>query len=460
MDAIHKLVSFARNLRYEDLPQEAVDLIKQDFLDYCGNTLAGSSDPSVRRTIEQYTEWGGKPECTVFAYGTKLPSIHAALLNSAMGFAMDYDDTHMQGGHIGVTVFPAALALSELNRAVSGRDFLTAAAAGMEIICRLGVYNTRRVPRHIFGGWCYQALHASFSSAVTAGKLMNLDQETFLDAMGLAYHQAAGTGLSALEHADTKILGPGFGTRNGLTSVFLAKRGVTGAHNVLEGDYGLGLMYHNGCDAKGITAGLGKDFELLNIGFKPFSSCRLGHRTLVAVRELVLANDIKPEEVQSVHIRGSKRVIEQLYDPAESTKNPDCRTAAVFSLPWVVSSMILRRKVGVAELSEEALADRAVHALAQRVFAEVDESVDPADHATPMPVVIKTLRGEFKGMTQSIALGDRGNRIPQDELIEKYYDNASFCVKALSSETKKILLETIRHLEDVADMREIVKLLS
>ena len=459
MDPIYELIDFTINLKYEDLPEDAVKLICQDFLDYCGNTLAGSSDPSIIKTIEQYEYWGGLPECTVLINGCKLPSVSAGLINSAMGFAMDYDDTHIPGGHIGVTVFPPGLAMAEITRAVSGKDFITAVAAGMEVMCRLGRYNKPRVPRHIFGGWCYQALHSSFSSALTAGKLLGLDRETFLNAMGFAYHKAAGTGLSALEHADTKVLGPGFGVQSGLTSVFLAMKGLTGAHNVLEGDYGLGLMYHNGLDAEGIVSGLGTDFELLNMGFKPFSSCRLSHRTLDCVRELVRENDIKPEEVTEVFIKGSKRVIEQLYDPEDYTKNPDCRTAAVFSLPWVVSSMIYNRKVGVAELSPEALADKKIYDLAQRVYAAVDTSVDPGDHAHPMPVIIKTTRGEFTGYTKELALGDRGNRISQEELETKFYDNAKFSLKQKNNEELAKIVKAANTLPEIGDVREIIALM-
>jgi len=460
MDVTHKLVSFIRSLSYDSLPEEVVSLIKQNFLDFCGNTLAGTGDQSVSKTIALFEEWGGKPECSVFMRGLKLPAVHAVLLNATMSFAVDFDDTHMRGGHIGVTVFPPGLAVSEMKGGVSGRDFITAIVAGTELMCRLGTHNALRVPRHIFGGWEYHALHAPFSTVATAGKLLSLDQETFMNAMGLAYQQASGTGLAALEHADTKTLGTGFGCRNGLTSIFLAQRGLTGAHNILEGDYGMGRMYHNGCDAEGMVSKLGEDFELLNMGFKPFASCRLGHRTLAAVRELIFAHDIKADEVVSVKIKGSERVVEQLYTPEETTKKPDSRNGAVFSLPWVVSSLLLRRKVGVGELSEAALADKSVRELASRVFAEVDKNADPADHAAPMPVVIKTKRGDFETKTQPIAPGDRGNRLSQAELEEKFYDNASFCVADVSKERLASIVRMANSLEQVSDMREVVGLLS
>lgn len=460
MDPIIPIVRYLRGIKYETLPGEVIELIKQDFLDYCGNTFAGSSDPVIGKAVSLYSEWGGKPEASVFLHGRKLPAVHAALLNSAMGFAMDFDDTHMRGGHVGITVFPAALAIAEMNGGVSGKDFLAAIAGGMEFFCRLGVYNRRRVDRHIFGGWCYQALHASFSSAATAGMLLGLDEESFLNAMALAYHQAAGTGLSALEPADTKTLGPGFGVRAGLTSVFMAQRGITGSRSILGGEYGLGQMYHRGCDEEGIAAGLGERFEMLDMGFKPYASCRLGHRTLDALSRLMREKNIMAEDVESVHIMGSERVVEQLYTPEEVTKSPRNRITAVFSLPWVVACMLTRGKVGISELSEEALADKGILDLAQRVFAQSDPNVDPADHAAALPVTVKTRRGVFETTVNPIAPGDVGNRMTQGQLEEKYHENAQYSVAPLDKSRRDAVVHIAKHLEDVKDLREIIPLLA
>lgn len=459
MDPIYDIVDFIEDLGYDDLPQEVVQLVKWDLLDFCGNTMAGSADPSVRRAAELYEGWGGTEEATVLLDGRRLPAVHAALINGAKSFAVDFDDTHMQGGHIGAAVFPAALAAAEIRGGVSGCEFIAAAAGAMEFMVRLGVYNARRVERHIFGGWEYHGLHAGFAAAAAAGRLLGLDREKMLNAMGIAYYQASGTGLAALEHADTKLLGPGLGARDGLTAVFMARSGMTGAHNVLGGDYGLGSMYHSGCDGEGMVSELGRRWEMLNIGFKPYASCRLGHRTLAAIGSLVRENGIVPEETERVDIMCSHRVMEQLYDPAEVTKHPKTRSAAVFSLPWAVASLIGRGRVGPSELSEEALGDARTLALAQRVFAEVNPATAPSDHSQPQRVSITTRRGVFEALTPREAPGDRGSRMTQEELEQKYWDNAALCAKAMEREKKSAILELANGLESCSDVAELVGLI-
>jgi 2-methylcitrate dehydratase PrpD len=459
MDPIMPIISYLKNAEYGDLPQDVINLIKQDFLDFCGNTLAGSNDTAIRDVCDLYMNWGGSPECSVFTYNKKLPAVHAALLNSIMAFAMDYDDTHMQGGHVGVAVFPAALAAAEIRGGVNGKEFISAVAAAMEFFVRLGIYNKRRVDRHIFGGWEYHSLHAGFSSAAVAGILLGLSKGQLLNAIGLAYHQAGGVGLSALEPSDAKTLGCGFGTCDGLASVFLAQRGITGPHSVLSGTYGFGSMYHSGCDSEGIVAGLGEKYELLDIGFKPYASCRLGHRVLDAMERLIQEHGIIASEVLDVRIMSSERVVEQLYLPPERTKAPETRNAAVFSLPWVAACMLLYGKVGVSQLSPEALNNKEIHDLAQKVFMEVDISIDPSDHAAVMPVVIRTKRGDFRTKTNPLAPGDRGYRLTPEVLKAKFFDNAANSRVPVDPEVLESIIDAALNLDLQEDIRDIIRLL-
>lgn len=157
----------------------------------------------------------------------------------------------------------------------------------------------------------------------------------------------------------------------------------------------------------------GPPFELL-----------LGHRILDATRQLIEENGITADEVTRVDISAAERVVEQLYEPTKDTKNPQVRTAAVFSLPWVVACTLLFHKVGVAQLNDEALHDQRIHDLAQKVYCTVDETVDSGDHTAALPITIHTTRGDFTKCNNPIAPGDNGNRISQEELEAKFYDNA------------------------------------
>ena len=97
-----------------------------------------------------------------------------------------------------------------------------------------------------------------------------------LNALGIAYGQAAGNLQSIVERVLTKSLDIGNAARGGVFSALAAQRGITGPHNALEGEMGLFRVYHRGnYDPKPLTDELGERFEVANLSFKPYPCCRL-----------------------------------------------------------------------------------------------------------------------------------------------------------------------------------------
>ncbi len=140
MDAAIAFAKLAAKQRYEDLPAAAIEVTKKDILDTLGTALAGSTAEGAKELIGLVEELGGKPESSVIAYGSKVPSPQAALVNGFMARSPDYDDTHdVAVIHTGTTVIPAAFAAAERKGAVSGKEFITAVALSIDMICRMGL---------------------------------------------------------------------------------------------------------------------------------------------------------------------------------------------------------------------------------------------------------------------------------------------------------------------------------
>ena len=138
MDAAYLLAKNLVNVKYEDIPNEVVEHTKKQILDILGVALGGSSKAGVKELAEIVTEWGGKEESTIFCYGKKVPAPNAAQVNATMGHALDYDDTGRRphaslGGNCA-----DALAMAERQGKVSGREFITAVALGVDMMGRLG----------------------------------------------------------------------------------------------------------------------------------------------------------------------------------------------------------------------------------------------------------------------------------------------------------------------------------
>src|SRR3990172_3519433 len=137
METIRQLVKNLLETEYEDLPQEALDLTKLAILDTLGCAIAGASAPGCGGVREQVLEWGGKKEGTTLVFGDKVPCPNAAFVNSTMARAFDFDSTWERGVHMSAASTPTALAVAQMCRGISGKQFLTAIVSGEDLAARI-----------------------------------------------------------------------------------------------------------------------------------------------------------------------------------------------------------------------------------------------------------------------------------------------------------------------------------
>lgn len=256
----------AVNVRYEDVPQEAVEATKKDILDTLSTTLAGSSAEGTQALIDQVRYWGGREESSILIHGGKVPSPEAALVNGQMAHARDYDDVyHLARIHVGAVNVPTGFGVAEKLGGVSGSELITAILIGIDIELRLAQ------AAQLWTQFHPTATYGYFGSCATAGRLLGLNQEQMLNAFGIAYSQAAGNKQCMHDGSLTKRLQPGLAARGGTLAAHLAQRGYTGTTNNIEGEAGLFALYHGGrYDPEPLTKDLGEYFDVVRLGYKPY----------------------------------------------------------------------------------------------------------------------------------------------------------------------------------------------
>src|SRR5215210_1661831 len=132
-----QLAEYVEKLRYDDLPQPLVRLIKQCVLDTLGVSLAATTlSPEAKIVADYVADSGGKPVASVWGFGRKAPPAWAVFVNGSLGHMVDYDDVGA-GGHVSIVTIPVAFAVAEQLGGVSGRDFIAAIAAGTDLHTRL-----------------------------------------------------------------------------------------------------------------------------------------------------------------------------------------------------------------------------------------------------------------------------------------------------------------------------------
>lgn len=457
MDVIHDLVSSIVNLRYGDLRENVVEATKRFIIDSVGVAIAGSSAPYNAEIIGLLREWGGKEESTIIVYGNKLPSPEAAFANSLLIDSLDFDDSHDGSlSHTMVTALPAALTTAERTKN-DGKALILAVVVGVEITTRLGA-----APR-LFHGWHYSSIAGVFGAATAAGKILGLDEEEMVNALGIAYAQAAGNRQGRQDGALTKRLQPAFATKAGVTSALLAQRGITGARNIIEGEWGFFRLFRDYSKefepekwAAKFGEGLGMKFGVLDLDPKAYPCVKASHAAITGTIELVEEYDIRPEVVEEVTIYTNPKVLETCGKPFVIRTTP--QVDAQFSIPYTVAVALTRRKVGLSDFEEGRIRDSKILQMASRVKVLVNTEFQAQTSVTgPVEIRIKTKgRKEFVG--KAFAKGTSHNPMTPDELARKFHDCAKYSAKPLSDADIAILKSTLEELERVEDLDEMIRL--
>ena len=282
MSLSREFAAFVADLAYEKLPPEVVDRAKGVTLQALSSALVAHDMPASRQALAlmQEEEAGGGGVATVLCNGSKLTKAGAAFVNAEMIFAGGKWDTFRMLTHPGIAILPAALVAAEITGA-SGREFLTAVAAGYEVMERMAA---EFIPTVMSRGFHAGPVFGIFGAAVAAAKLQGFDENQVHSAIAQCVNLAAGN----LEGARSggRSLREGGAVRNALLAVALARHGIPGGETTLEGEAGFYHAYAgsnrgelrysftgaNHADLGETTRGLGRDWIFLETLYRIYST--------------------------------------------------------------------------------------------------------------------------------------------------------------------------------------------
>ncbi len=274
--------AFVAGLRYEDLPPAVIDRAKGVTLEALASALVAHDMPAGRQalTLMQEEEAGGGGAATVLCRGATLTKAGAAFVNAETIFAGGKWDTFRMLTHPGTAILPAALVAAEVAGS-SGREFLTAVAAGYEVMERMAA---EFIPTVMSRGFHAGPVFGIFGAAVAAAKLGRLSAEQVHGAIAQCVNLASGN-LEGIRSGG-RSLREGGAVRNALLAVALARHGTPGGETTLEGEAGFYHSYagssrgdlrysftgDNRADLAKITANLGKDWIFLETLYRIYST--------------------------------------------------------------------------------------------------------------------------------------------------------------------------------------------
>ncbi|MBW1802385.1 MAG: MmgE/PrpD family protein [Deltaproteobacteria bacterium] len=453
MEAEKKLSQFVTDTRYDSLPRDAVQEIKNVVLNICGTVVAGSTREGCRSLVDQVRDWGGKEEATILIHGGKVPAYNAAFANAYMARALDIDDAMFPGMHVGASTVSAALAAAELTGGCSGQEFLTALTLGHEIAARFNAVTE-------YVGFDPTGVCTIFGTATAAGRILGLNPDQMLNTLALAFNKSGGSFQANVDGSLAVRAIQGFAAQGGIISAQLAKQGINGPKQFVEGVYGyLHLYGRDAHTAEDVTGKLGDYFTFPgNLLFKKHPSCACTEAGTDAILYLIEENGLTPENVDRIDIKVSPIAYNLVGHPFEIGDTPTVN--AQFNVRYCVASALLRKGSRLQYFEESQIRDPRITELLDKIHIILDkdlEGVMPLHLKADMTV--STTKGDVYQKAVDYPRGAPGNPMNEEEFRACFRDYVSYGPKALPAERVEKIIDLVNRLEEVEDVRALVPLL-
>ncbi len=447
--AVDHLVQHVITTRFEDLPSSSVAAVKAFCLDTIGVTVAGTA---ARYAVEMRTAvggWGSGAEATVLGLGDRLPASAAAMVNAFHAHNQEFDCVHEAAVvHPLTTIQSAALAYAERAGGVSGRDLILALALGVDVATSIGM--AAKTGLRFFR----PATAGVFGATAAVGKLAGLSAVGLKNALGLAYAQNAGTMQSHVEGGPALALQMGFAAGAAVRAVDLARAGLPGPHDVLEGPFGYFRLYEGEWDLEPVWAELGTVWRITQVSHKPFPTGRAAHGGLDGILQLRAGHGLQADDVARLFLAAPPLIHQLVGRPAQADMDV---TYARLCFQYVGALALLNGGVEVGDFSPERLADPRLHDLARRIELAPDGNPDP-NALAPQAVTAHLKDGRTLRVDIPHTLGSPERPLSREQHLAKFRRCWSCGAQPLADEAADRLIRLVDDLDELNNSNETVTL--
>ncbi|HCK77051.1 MAG TPA: MmgE/PrpD family protein, partial [Gammaproteobacteria bacterium] len=308
----------------------------------------------------------------VFADGKGYAFPAAALINGSLIHSLDFDDTHIAATvHPTAPVLAAALAAGQMVSA-DGANVLAGVIAGYEVMCRLG--RALKPADHYDRGFHPTATTGAFGATVAAGRALGLSPEQLSMALGICLSQSAGSMQFLVNSAWTKRFQVGNAAMVGVIAASLASEGFIGAADAVDGDAGFLKSYAPDPDPTLAVKGLGDFWETLEIGVKPYPSCRFSHAAIDGIVDIV-GKGVNESQISEIAIGLPRKGMDLTALPEEFRRKPKGVVGGQFSMHFTAA---VSAQTGNLTWDDYAryLDDPTTLSLAERIVVSEDPQMD------------------------------------------------------------------------------------
>jgi 2-methylcitrate dehydratase PrpD len=314
---------------------------------------------------------------------------------------------------------------------------------GVETETKIG----RAMIKTLYGsGWHPTSVLGVMGAAAACGKLLGLNPEQMITALGMAGSFAGG--LKQNFGTLTKSLHIGQAAKNGVMASMLSRNGWTAAPDILEGDVGFGNLFcgRGAYDLSRMAESLGAPWDIVEPGIKlkKYPCCGSIHPAADAMMSLRIKADLTADEVRELvcAVPPSKKHI--LVNP-----RPRTGLEAKFSLEYCLARALVDGRISMAHFQDENVLDDHVTGLLPCISVlkdpELPEWAGRVAVETKDGRTLSEIRRELPGIDS------------EQDLETKFND----CVApVIGADRSKSVFEEIQHFEDLSNIATFISKLS
>jgi 2-methylcitrate dehydratase PrpD len=442
---LDRIASFARELRFTDLPPEVIDRAQWLLLDNIAVTVAAAAEPRVQATAALLRRRGSQGRSLFVVDGYRGDAADAALVNATAACAHVLDEGHKYArGHVGTYVLPAVHAVAQ-EREASGRELLASIVAGYEIAARMGMACRVRESMHPSGTW------GTMGAAAAVARLMGLPATGIRSAMNVAAPLTLATSWqAATQGATVRDLYSGQGAANAVMAPRWVEAGFTGSDDDVS--HVFGHVSAEDFDREAAVAELGTRWEVMRNYFKVHACCRNFQSGIDAALHLRREHALRAEDIVSVQA-------DTFAIPARD--NIEARPANVLaakeSFPVSLALTLVNGRCDQSVFTSEHVAHPEVARLAAACVVRCDPELDAlAPEKRPSRITLRVRDGRQFSAFEPVALGDPSRPLSPAELESKFDQLVS---ARLGAQRAQAVKQAVRELPQQAGLQTLASLL-
>ncbi len=452
MTLAEKLADYVHSTNYNVVPENVIHETKKRIIDSLGCGIGAFNEEPVKISRKVAQTARDSQGSTLFGTRKKTTPDLAAFVNGVMVRYFDYNDTYLskEPAHPSDNIGPC-FSVAESEHA-SGKDLLLSIILAYEIQCR---FCDAADIRH--RGWDH-VCYGLPSTALAAGKLIDLDTERMTQAVNLALNShITMRQVRAGELSMWKGCSFANAARNGVFSALLAREGMTGPSPVFEGEMGFfkqvsGPFEMNVDD----FGGRGGSFKIAETYLKFFPAEIHSQTSIWAALEARKEID-NPGDIVSVEIASHEAGYTILGKDPEKW-NPLTKETADHSLPYIVGMALLERKIDNSTYTERKFRDPKILEFLKKITVVEDKTLSSRyPEAVANRVTVRLSSGKVVSKQVDYHKGHPKNPMSDAEVEEKFQ---RLTRKYLDKNRARIILDAVWNVEKAKDVARVISLMT